>query len=269
MLDKPVVWSPRGSLKSWHGTTRLWQKALWERVCQLVKPTDCVLHVTSEEEAEASQQHFPDLRVSIVPNGTTVPDQIDQRVVRPDEKRHPLKLLYLRRLHPIKAIENLIAACHLLLRQGETCWELTIAGAGDPVYTKTLQTLIADRHLARQIRMVGEVVGEAKYALFAQADLIVLPSHTENFGMVVAEALAHGVPVITSTGTPWQRIGEKQCGAWVGNSPEELADAIKTMRGMPLQQMGQNGRRWMIEEFSWQDRAAAMLANYQTLLSNR
>jgi glycosyltransferase involved in cell wall biosynthesis len=144
-------------------------------------------------------------------------------------------------------------------------WSLTIAGAGDPNYTRTIRTKIQDLGLSERVKMVGEVIGAAKQRLFENADITVMPSYTENFGMVVAEALAHGVPVIVSKGTPWRRVEEMGCGVWVENDPESLAKAIERMSGMPLGEMGQRGREWMEKEFSWNDRARDMMKLYETL----
>jgi glycosyltransferase involved in cell wall biosynthesis len=74
--------------------------------------------------------------------------------------------------------------------------------------------------------LVGEVLSEAKKRLFENSDVAVVPSHTENFAIVVAEALAHGVPVIASMGTPWNRLDEMKCGLWVDNDAVSLADAF-------------------------------------------
>ncbi len=128
---------------------------------------------------------------------------------------------------------------------------LTIAGAGDAEYAKNLQTTIAHMAPAERPKMIGYVSGSEKAKLFEHADVVVVPSYTENFGLVVAEALAHGVPVIASKGTPWQRVEEIGCGLWVDNSPESLAAAIKQISRMPLREMGQRGRDWMQREYSW------------------
>jgi glycosyltransferase involved in cell wall biosynthesis len=122
--------------------------------------------------------------------------------------------------------------------------------------------------LAPQVKMVGEVVGNAKQGLFEHADVVVVPSHTENFGMVIAEALAHGVPVITSTGTPWKSVEDVDCGFWVGNDPETLAGAIVRMSRMPLREMGQRGREWMRKEFAWPAVAEKMMQAYHRLLGH-
>jgi len=85
--------------------------------------------------------------------------------------------------------------------------------------------------------------------------------------MVVAEALAYGVPVIVSKGTPWKRLEEIGCGLWVDNDPESLAKSIEQMSRMPLREMGQRGREWMAKEFSWPLIAEKMTDLYKSLLA--
>jgi glycosyltransferase involved in cell wall biosynthesis len=116
------------------------------------------------------------------------------------------------------------------------------------------------------VTFVGQVSGQTKRHFFEAIDLAVVPSHTENFGIVVAEALAHGVPVVASKGMPWQRLEERGCGLWVDNSPASIAHAIRQMTGAPLAEMGRRGREWMIEEFSWERVARDMCEVYSTLL---
>jgi glycosyltransferase involved in cell wall biosynthesis len=87
--------------------------------------------------------------------------------------------------------------------------------------------------------------------------------------MVVAEALAHQVPVIASRGTPWQRLTDMQCGLWVDNTPEALAEAVKRIAAMPLHSMGDRGRLWMQREFSWDQVAVEMRELYADLVAAR
>jgi glycosyltransferase involved in cell wall biosynthesis len=114
--------------------------------------------------------------------------------------------------------------------------------------------------------MVGEVSGGEKARAFAEADALVVPSHSENFGIVVAEGLAHGIPVIASTGTPWSRLQTMGCGLWVDNAPESLVGAINKLSRMPLREMGRAGREWMMKEFSWARIAGDMRGCYETVL---
>jgi glycosyltransferase involved in cell wall biosynthesis len=259
-LGKPVVWSPRGALQRWERSSRGRVKKVWERICRAVAPRRLVLHVTSEEEAQESHERLPGVETVIIPNGIEIPEKVTLVC-----GKGMLRLLYLGRLHPKKGIENQLEACKILIGGSGMPWSLTIAGAGDPNYTRTIRTKIQDLGLSERVKMVGEVIGAAKQRLFENADITVMPSYTENFGMVVAEALAHGVPVIVSKGTPWRRVEEMGCGVWVENDPESLAKAIERMSGMPLGEMGQRGREWMEKEFSWNDRARDMMKLYETL----
>jgi glycosyltransferase involved in cell wall biosynthesis len=114
--------------------------------------------------------------------------------------------------------------------------------------------------------MVGAVEGEIKQSLFENTDIVIVPSHTENFGMVIAEALAHGVPVVASKGTPWKRVEEIGCGLWVENDPESLAKAIERMTRMPLREMGERGRKWMQNDFTWDSKAKSMIKLFRSLV---
>jgi len=257
--NKPLVWSPRGSLQRWEGSTRPQVKAVWERICRAAAPDKLILHATSLEEAEESRSHFPSAATNVIANGVDIPTV--NRSKRPGEA---LRVLYLGRLHPKKGIDNLLAACKLLESRGVR-FTLTIAGSGDESYETTLKLEIDRLGLSDSVKMIGAVEGEAKRATFENADLVVVPSYTENFGMIVAEALAHAVPVVASKGTPWQRLEEIGCGLWVENDRETLADAITRISRLPLEEMGQKGRRWMVDEFSWDRIASEMLDCYRSL----
>ena len=119
--------------------------------------------------------------------------------------------------------------------------------------------------MERKAFLTGEVLADAKERVFQNADLCVVPSFTENFAIVVAEALARAVPVIASHGTPWQAVEPHGCGVWIDNSPESLAAAIARLRSGPLREMGARGREWMQRDFSWDTIGARMMAVYTDL----
>jgi glycosyltransferase involved in cell wall biosynthesis len=203
---------------------------------------------------------YPKLRTAVIPNGVPVPERLD-----PKSAAGPLRLVFLGRLHPKKGIENLLEAVSML---GDLRWTLAIAGKGDPDYTASLSAKIAALGLTDRVTMTGELIGADKQRLLENADLAVFPSYTENFGIVVAEALAHAVPVIASMATPWREVESRRCGLWVDNFPATVAEAILRASRMPLREMGQRGREWMIAEYSWERAAAATLAVYQGLASH-
>ena len=263
LLNKPVVWSPRGMLQRWEGTTRPAMKTVWERVCRTVAPERLTLHFTSESEAEESLRRWGGARSVVIPNGLAIPDQVEHTA-----GHNSLRLVYLGRLHPIKGIENLLQACGMLNGNLRKTALLTIAGTGDDAYTQGLKSQIEKLGLSEHVRMIGSVTDQDKRMLFENSDVAVVPSFTENFGMVVAEALAHGVPVIASKETPWQRLEETGAGLWVDNSPKSLARAIEQMSQMPLREMGEKGRRWVKEEFASPVIAARMMEVYKKIHSD-
>jgi glycosyltransferase involved in cell wall biosynthesis len=260
LLKKPVVWSPRGALQRWEGSSRTSLKKRWDSICsRLARPENVVLHVTSTEEALQSARIFSDLPIRVIPNGVDVP-----LAVLREPGFQTLRLLYLGRLHPIKGIEALLDACSRLRRRlGD--FRLRIAGSGAPSYVAYLKAMVEHCGFRERVEFIGYTSGADKETLFATSDVVVVPSHTENFAMVVAESLAHGIPVIASKGTPWQGLEAQGCGLWVENDAESLCQAMCRIREMPLQEMGDRGRRWMQEQYSWDSVGAKMLELYQEM----
>ena len=129
VLGRPVVWSPRGALQRWGGTTRPLVKSIWERLCSaLIDRRRLLLHVTSEEEAAESLLRIPGLRTVMVPNGVEIPVRLAPRSWLPVGR---VRLLYIGRLHPKKGIENLLQALKLM---GERPVSLAICGGGEAAY---------------------------------------------------------------------------------------------------------------------------------------
>src|SRR5437867_7162446 len=259
VLGKPVVWSPRGMLQRWDGTRRPYLKTMWEKICRVVAPKRLILHATSDEEALESQKRLPGVETVVIPNGVEMPQTIGHCNGRPERR-----FVYLGRLHPKKGLENLLDAYKKLKGSVGITPSLVIAGEGDPGYVESVRNRIKELDLS--VRMIGHVAGDAKREFFENADVLVAPSHTENFGVVVAEALAHGVPVIASRGTPWSRVEEIGCGLWVDNHPCSLATAIERIASMPLREMGYKGRQWMQAEFAWDFLAEKMIQVYALLI---
>jgi len=263
-LKIPVVWSPRGSLQRWAGSRREPLKILWEKLCQSLLPSNITIHVTSKDEELESRKKFPNIPFAVIPNGVDVPEFIN-----PILSNGLLRLLFLGRLDQKKGIENLLEACLELKKTFRKPFSLVIAGAGSPSYTDFLGNYIKELGLSGEICMIGQIGDKEKFGLFNSTDVTVVPSHTENFGIVVAESLAHGVPVIASTGTPWADIEKVGCGLWVENAPTSLAKAICQMTEKPLSEMGEKGRKWMKSKYSWPVIADEMAKLYAGMLSGR
>jgi glycosyltransferase involved in cell wall biosynthesis len=264
LLGKPVVWSPLGALQRWEHSRRRGLKAIWDAAWfHGANLERTVLAFASETERQGTLARFPGLRTAVMPHGVEMPADLVHSASNGE-----LRLLFLGRLDPIKGIEALLEACKIVSENQGFRWSLTIAGTGADLYIAGLRRQIAVLGLDTRVHMVGEVVGDAKKRLFDNSDVIVVPSHTESFGLVVAEALAHGVPVIASKYTPWSALEEKGCGLWVENDPQTLADAICRASALPLREMGERGREWMRRDFSWQSATQKMLDLYASLLDS-
>ncbi|MBN2906942.1 MAG: glycosyltransferase [Rhodobacteraceae bacterium] len=261
LLNKPVIWSPRGALQAtseWAEVPRARLKRGFERAAQVLRPRNCVLLVTSQREADTSTRRLGGIRVAVVPNSVEVPARGKSHAA--DRTRSQTRLMFLSRLHVKKGIEPLIAA----LRHLPDSFCLDVYGDGDPAYVQKLRQQAVD--LGERVRFHGHVDGAAKTRAFLAADIFVLPSHSENFGIAIAEALAHAVPVITTDATPWQDLDRQGCGRCITLKTEDLAQTIALMSTADLAAMGRRGREWMLRDFCAESTDAALGRVYDTCI---
>ena len=262
---KPLVVSPRGMLSPVARARSRWLKrAFWATLQERATRGAHMLHATSDQEYRDIRRFGLTQPGVVVPNGIDLPEIPTPSAAPADVRR----LLYLGRIHPIKGLEILIESWTSLADRFPG-WELMLVGPGDEAYVASLKRLCA-RLRAPRVAFEGPRYGAAKSEAYRAADLYVLPSFSENFGMSVAEALAHGVPVVTSTGMPWAGVISEGCGWRVEPSVEgvgsALSDALAGSR-QDLSQMGARGRAWMGRDFSWDQIARQMEAAYEWLLS--
>jgi glycosyltransferase involved in cell wall biosynthesis len=176
--------------------------------------------------------------------------------------------LFVGRIHPIKGLLNLVNAWAQVQPRG---WRMVIAGTGAGGHMRELKAEIRKLKLDTSFEFVGSVEGQAKWDLYRRAELFVLPSHSENFGIVVAEALACGVPVITTRGTPWQDLVVHSCGWWINNGTQPLAEALRDAMSRTDEEqheMGRRGRELVGKNYSWPGIAAQMYAVYRWMLGH-
>lgn len=259
-----LVTSPRGTLSPWAlSRTRHLKRLLKPLQWRVLERAD-LLHATSEQELADIRAQGLRAPVAVIPNGIDVPVHLPARDA--GERR---RVLFLGRIHPMKCIDRLLEAWQAV-QTLHIDWELVIVGPGDEAYMRLLEGVAKGKGLQR-VRFAGPVYGQEKSLAYRNADVLVLPSHSENFGMVVAEALAHGCPVIASKGTPWDGLEREGCGWWVAHEVETLAatlDATMRLPRIQLQVMGSRGRAWMQRAFSWESIAERMEAAYGWLLSD-
>jgi glycosyltransferase involved in cell wall biosynthesis len=189
---------------------------------------------TSEEEARLAPGFFDSLnwRPIVVGNGVAEPPVQDARQTIGFRDKYGLAgtrpiWLFLSRLHPKKGIENLLAALPGILSKPNAPI-VVIAGGGDIIYQKDLRALAKRLGIESDVIWTGPLYGAEKWAAFNLAELFILPSHQENFGIVVAEALSVGLPVcITRQVNIWPAIVEGGAGLVCNDDQAALDLALK------------------------------------------
>ena len=261
----PLVLSPRGMLEPWSLQHHSWKKRVaWRLYQRRDVARASVIHATSMMEADNLRSLGIRQPIAIIPNGVDIPDH-----GTPDHQpdRTERTVLFLSRLHPKKGLLNLVSAWKQVSPTG---WRAVVAGPDENDHQAQIQQAVRAAGLERSFSFVGPVDGGAKSRLYRHADLFVLPTFSENFGVVIAEALAHGLPVITTRGTPWKEMETEQCGWWIDIGVEPLANALQiamSLSDAEREAMGSRGRRWVSRCFSWSGVALEMRAVYEWILT--
>ena len=322
----PYVIAPRGMLEPWS----LKQKWLKKRVARfLYQDRDlklaAALHATAESEAEQFRALGFKNPIIVSPNGVNVPegklfdcsDCSDCSIVR---MGGPRRTLFVSRMHPKKGVLELVESWARVKPKGWCC-ELvyTMNSEEERAYEQKVKDRILSLGMSYQDKdgtihcststspfdflFTGPLDDEKKWDAYARADLFILPTYSENFGIVVAEALWAGLPVITTKGTPWAELEcsvcskfkvqssrlEERCGWWI-----DLPSAEVKMKGVDvewnaldfalgeafeqsnnpnnrtiLQDMGSRGHELVEERYTWSAVCDKMVRGYQELLERR
>lgn len=257
-----VVYTPHGMLEPWIMKRHYWTRkvpalVLYQR--RTIKLAD-LLHATAESEKGNLMALGWNRRIHIIGNCVNVDDI---RMKSSWERRR--RILFLSRVHVKKGINFLIEAVAQLKEEMEG-YVVKIAGPGEEAYINELKGLAERLGVGDRVEFVGSVFGDAKFDLYRNADLFVLPTHSENFGIVVTEALACGTPVITTKGTPWEELVSWHCGWWTEIGTEATVKALKDFLSMTekeLESMGRNGRRLVEQKYSCQRIAREFMEMYR------
>ena len=279
----PTIISPHGllepiPLKLSSGRKRL-VGTLYEK--RNLRGARC-LSACSLQEADGLRAYGLSQKIAIIPNG--VSEALMH--VEFDKDREGLKfkrkmglapsasvILFLSRLHPIKGIELLISAAKNLENlMREASWLIVIAGDGEANYRKTLRGEIGALGMEDVIRLVGPLYGEQKMGAYAAAEVFALTSYNENFGIVVAEALAMGVPVLTTMNMPWAETERIGCGIIVESTQQGVTQGLRQMIGLSQKArraMGTLGQEYARRRFSWNTISGEFLEVYRWMMGGK
>lgn len=258
------VVSPRGMASPWAlANGGLKKKIAWQFYQKRDLESATAFHATANLEADELRQLGFKQPIAVIPNGIDLPEKMPSRNRVGGKKR----MIFMSRIHPKKGLLNLVRAWKSANISDE--WELLLVGPDEGGHRSEVEAEIKSAGLTDSIEFFGEVNDREKWQQLVNADVFVLPSFSENFGIVVAEALAAGLPVVTTTGTPWKQLEQNQIGWWIPPDLKSLTSAIVAAGAMSGEQrlaMGRRAAKWATQQFQWGGIASQMLEFYGWLL---
>lgn len=259
-----VVLTPHGMLEPWIIKRHYWTRkvpALWLYQKAAVQRADCV-QATAESERDNLLKLGYNSNIKVVRLG------IDAESIEMKRSwKKSRQILFLSRVHVKKGINFLVEAADVLRNELQG-YKILVAGEGETDYVEDMKRMICDRGLQDIVQLIGGVYGDEKWRLFQTSDFFVLPTHSENFGLAIAESLASGTPVITTMGTPWSDLNSSEAGAWIEIGTEPLVETLRKFLALSdeeLEAMGRNGRKLIETKYSAHVMAEQMMEVYNGL----
>jgi glycosyltransferase involved in cell wall biosynthesis len=229
------------------------------------------IHFTSEQEAKISSRFGVSTKDLVIPLGVIPPENNTENIRNKFgiDNDKPV-ILFMSRIDPKKGLELLIPALQKLSIQGLD-FHFVLAGTNpqDPIYEQKIKSEIENSQLKSHTTITGFVTGEAKISLLQTADLFVLPSYYENFGIAVAEAMVAGTPVVISDQVHiYQQVLDSESG-WVGTTDVEsivrlLTTALSNLQ--ECQRRGLNAQKYALQHFSWDAITQQVIQAYREIV---
>ena len=261
----PYIITPRGMLEPWSLSQKKWKKKLawW-----LYQRNDVQLSVCVFTTAKMEADHISNLGITtsraVIPNGI----ETDSYPCKTSVDIVKKQVLFLSRIHVKKGIEILFDAWKRIHSEFAD-WQLFVVGNGEAEYIQSLEDRVECLGLKGSIKIVPPVFGNDKILLYHESALFCLPSYSENFGMVIAEAMSCGTPVITTTNCPWKALNETKTGWCVDLSVDNVEYALRealSMNPTELYDMGQKASKLIYDNFDYRSVTRKTLRLYEWLL---
>lgn len=238
------VISPHGMLSKWSVSRRgLLKKICWTAYQQRDLLAARAFVANSAAEAEDIRRYKLKQPIAVIPHAVNFPTKLPVR-----SSAAGGVVLSLTRIHPVKGLLVLVEAW----KRGAVPepWTLVLAGPDEVGHLAEVAKRVDELGLGDQVKFAGALSDHQKWQALVDADLFVLSSYSENFGVGVAEAMSAGLPVIATTGTPWRRLVDLKCGWWVEPTSDGLAKAIQEATSLSQErraEMGDRGEKWARE----------------------
>ena len=262
----PRIVSTRGMLERW-AVNHKWLKkrVAWHIYQRRDLRLANWLHATSESERETIESLNLQVQVSVIPNGVDLPttgSDVDSKSLGQGLRT----AIFVGRIHPVKGLRMLVDAWAQVRPKG---WRLQLIGPDEAGHQAEIEQTVRQCGLEHEILFAGPMEGHDKEAAFRNAELLVLPSYTENFGLVVGEALSYSVPAIATKGTPWSSLSAQRCGWWVDTNTQAIAQALAeatNLSPLALHEMGARGSAFVKDSFGWKKVASEFVELYKAAL---
>ena len=220
--DKPCIVTIHGMLNRNALRMTSFKKQLFLKLFQKrdLENITCI-HTTSEYEAECIRELDIKTPIAVIPNGI-----VNYGLRHSYSNDGIIRFGFVGRTDPVKNIDVLLEAWHKLGNKTKYCTLTIIGGSNDPKYSKKLHNFVKEHNICN-IEFTGLLSKEKTLQKMAKLDYLILPSRSENFGMVIPEALSMGIPCIATKGTPWEELNTNNCGWWIDGNKRSIADAIE------------------------------------------
>ena len=265
----PLIVQPRGMLEPWSLKHKMLKKRIAMAFFQRYDLETARLFIaTAEMEFESIRKLGLPQPVAIIPNGIQVDRSPCPIPFVHSTQKKVRTVLFLSRVHPKKGIINLLNAWAEVSPHG---WHLKLAGPNEKGHLEEVMSTAKRLGILQSIEYIGAIDDMCKSQIYDSADLFVLPTFSENFGVVVVEALAHGVPVITTHGAPWADLETYGCGWWVEIGAHPLAQALRQSMALSdedRRKMGERGKAYVLR-YNWDNIAKQTIEVYRWLLGQR
>jgi len=282
----PYIIRPLGVLNRWgmENRRRLIKSLSYRFVEQPLLRRAAAMHYTSHAEKREAEQTGATAPAAVIPLGIDTTDfqnlpSADIFLNRFSQAKGRNLVLFLSRLDPKKGVDLLLRVWADIRKsefggQWSKNWMLAIAGDGDEQYVASLKAQAVQLGLADDIVWAGFLSGSDKLSAFAAGKVFVLPSHSENFGIALVEAMAAGLPCLTTHGVAVaEGIRAQWPDALVVVSPDEreftaalgrlLADVSRRT------QLGAHAKCIATEQFSLLAMGLALKKLYETIQGSR
>lgn len=234
-----------------------------------------VLHATSEYEIEDFRKLGLTNPIAYIDNGigSHILDKKGNGILFKEKYNIPLEkkvLLYLSRITPKKGLDMLLPAIAEVEKQFDD-WVLVIVGNNEFDYQTEVEKIIKKLNLQDKIFIIEPQMGDAKFDAFDASNFFILPSYSEGSPMVVVDALAYGLPVITTKSSSWQDLNEYQSGFWVDIDKNAIKVALQEMVKLSsedLNRYSENAKKMVMQKYLWDEIAKKTISMYQWILNN-